>query len=95
MNEGKENRKISQFDSCSISPGHIDYNRSQHQSTLTHSLRPKSHLLYGEDTSAVRPLNLQKRAAAAEFLRWPQGGPTSYGYILQAVGSPWNYSAEL
>ena len=29
------------------------------------------------------------------FLRWPQGGPTSYGYILQAVGAPWNYSAEL
>ena len=29
------------------------------------------------------------------FLRWPQGGPTPYGYILQAVGSPWNYSAEL
>ena len=23
---------------------------------------------------------------AAEFLRWPQGGPTLYGYILQAVG---------
>ena len=23
------------------------------------------------------------------------GGPTSYGYILQAVGAPWNYSAEL
>ena len=46
-------------------------------------LRPKSHLLYGEDT------------AAAVFLRWPQGGPTPYGYILQGVGSPWNYSAEL
>ena len=50
------------------------------------SFRPKSHLLHGEDTAAVRPLNWQKRAAAAEFLRWPQGGPTSYGYILQAVG---------
>ena len=58
-------------------------------------LRPKSHLLYGEDTAAVRPLNLQKRAAATVFLRWPQGGPTLYGYILQAVGAPWNYSAEL
>ena len=58
-------------------------------------LRPKSHLLYGEDTAAVHPLNLQKRAEAAVFLRWPQGGPTSYGYILQAVGAPWNYSAEL
>ena len=48
--------------------------------------RPKSHLLYGKDTAAVRPLNWQKRAAAAVFLRWPQGGPTSYSYILQAVG---------
>ena len=35
------------------------------------TLRPKSHLLYGKDTVAVRPLNWQKRAAAAEFLRWP------------------------
>ena len=51
-----------------------------------------SHLLYGEDKAAVRPLNLQKRAAAAVFLRWPQGGPTPFGYILQAVGSPWNYN---
>ena len=58
-------------------------------------LRPKSHLLYGEDTAAVHPLNWQKRAAAAEKLRWSQGGPTPFGYILQAVGSPWNYSAEL
>ena len=58
-------------------------------------LRPRSHLLYGEDTAAVRPLNGQKRAAAAEKLRWPQGGPTSYGYILEAVGAPWNYSAAL
>ena len=58
-------------------------------------LRPRSHLLYGEDTAAVRPLNWQKHAAAAEKLRWPQGGPTPFGYILQAVGSPWNYSAEL
>ena len=58
-------------------------------------LRPKSHLLYGEDTAAVCPLNSQKRAAAAEKLRWPQGGPMPFGYLLQAVGSPWNYSAEL
>ena len=49
-------------------------------------------MLYGEDTAAVRPLNLQKRAAAAEKLRWPQGGPMPFGYILQAVGSPWNYN---
>ena len=41
---------------------------------------------------AVRPLNLQKRAADAEKLRWPQGGPTPFGYLLQAVGSPWNYN---
>uniref|UniRef100_A0A8C4NDR9 Carbohydrate sulfotransferase n=1 Tax=Eptatretus burgeri TaxID=7764 RepID=A0A8C4NDR9_EPTBU len=33
--------------------------------------------------------------AAAEFLRWPQGGPMPFGYILQAVRSPWNYNAEL
>ena len=58
-------------------------------------VRPRSHLLYGEDTAAVRPLNWQKRVAAAEKLRWPQGGPTPFGYILQAVGAPWNYSAEL
>ena len=59
------------------------------------SVRPQSHLLYGEDKAAVRPLNLQKRAAAAEKLRWPQGGPTPFGYILQAVGSLWNEIAEL
>ena len=59
------------------------------------AVRPKSHLLYGEDTAAVHPLNLQKRAAAAVFQTWPRGGPMSYGYILQAVGAPWNYSAEL
>ena len=58
-------------------------------------IRPQSHLLYGEDKAAVRPLNCQKRAAAAEFLRWPQGGPTPFGYILQAVGYPWNEIAEL
>ena len=58
-------------------------------------LRPQSHLLYGEDKAAVRPLNLQKRAAAAEKLRWPQGGPTLFCNILQAVGSPWNEIAEL
>ena len=34
-----------------------------------HSFRPQSHLLYGEDKAAVRPLTLQKRAAAAEKLR--------------------------
>ena len=33
------------------------------------TVRPKSHLLYGEDTAAIPPLNCQKRAAAAEFLR--------------------------
>ena len=58
-------------------------------------LRPQSHLLYGEDKTAVRPLNLQKCAAAAEKLRWPQGGPTFFCNILQAVGSPWNEIAEL
>ena len=59
------------------------------------ALRPQSHLLYGEDKAAVRPLNLQKRAAAAENLRWPQGGPTFFCNILQAVGSPWNEIALL
>ena len=52
-------------------------------------------MLYGEDKVAVRPLNLQKRAAAAEKLRWPQGGPTFFCNILQAVGSPWNEIALL
>ena len=59
------------------------------------TVRPQSHLLYGEDKAAVRPLNLQKRAAAAEILRWPQGGPTLFCNILQVVGSPWNEIAEL
>ena len=27
------------------------------------------------------------------FQTWPRGGPMSYGYILQAVAAPWNYSA--
>ena len=58
-------------------------------------LRPQSHLLYGEDKAAVRPLNLQKRVAAAEKLRWPQGGPTLFCNILQVVGSPWNEIALL
>ena len=47
------------------------------------SLRPKSHLLYGEDKAAVPSVNWQKRAVATEFLRWPQGGPTPFG---QAMG---------
>ena len=47
---------------------------------------PKSHLLYGRRTAAVYTRNREKRAAAAENLRLPQGRRTAHPYFLQAVG---------
>ena len=64
------------------------------KSLTLQSLRPKSHLLYGEDTAAVPPPELTETCGRRRVSEVASGWPYAV-WLYFTIGSPWNYSAEL